>query len=273
MHGVISTLIDGLALVAHFQKKPGRGRHVPFASPASHSADCKQIIFYGSICCTPDPFVTTTTVANFPLQLIPVNRRYPLAELSETLRTHFPRMSKPKRDETTRASDRSKDKSTDESVTHFVVGVNKGAATPMMATVGEGKELVEQAERLKLKSGSKETFKSAHGTPIEEATGVFTPTDGWVNRQRRRRKSRILAVEYTLLGGVNDSVEDAHRLADWLRGVACVVNLITFNAHEGTPFSSSSLETSKAFRQALTVRGQLCTFRDSRGDDGMAACG
>ncbi|CAM9174278.1 unnamed protein product, partial [Hapterophycus canaliculatus] len=43
--------------------------------------------------------------------------------------------------------------------------------------------------------------------------------------------------------------------------------------HEGTPFASSSLETSEAFRQALAARGQLCTFRDSRGDDGMAACG
>ena len=91
--------------------------------------------------------------------------------------------------------------------------------------------------------------------------------------RRGRRKARILAVEYTLLGGVNDSLEDADRLADWLTGVACVVNLITFNAHEGTPFSSSSLETSEAFRRALTARGQLCTFRDSRGDDGMAACG
>lgn len=82
-----------------------------------------------------------------------------------------------------------------------------------------------------------------------------------------------MAVEYTLLGGVNDSLEDAGRLAEWLEGVACVVNLITFNAHAGTPFSPSSPEAAEAFRRALAARGQLCTFRDSRGDDGMAACG
>lgn len=82
-----------------------------------------------------------------------------------------------------------------------------------------------------------------------------------------------MAVEYTLLGGVNDSLEDAGRLAGWLEGVACVVNLITFNAHAGTPFSPSSPEVAEAFRRALAERGQLCTFRDSRGDDGMAACG
>lgn len=209
------------------------------------------------------PFLSTTTVAILPPQLIPVNRRYPLAQLSETLRTHFPRVSKPKLDEPTRvASDRFKDEPTDQSAAAFtddVVGVVEGAATPMAVTLEEELELVPQAELLKRNSGSKRALK---------------PTaDGGIKRRRRRRKSRILAVEYTLLRDVNDSIEDAHRLADWLKGVACVVNLITFNAHKGTPFSSSSLKTSEAFRQTLTDRGQLCTFRDSRGDDGMAACG
>lgn len=111
--------------------------------------------------------------------------------------------------------------------------------------------------------------------PASDAKRGPKPTDHDETKRPRRgkRKPRILAVEYTLLDGVNDSLEDANRLADWLRGVACVVNLITFNAHEGTPFSASSLESSEAFRQALIARGQLCTFRDSRGDDGMAACG
>lgn len=80
-------------------------------------------------------------------------------------------------------------------------------------------------------------------------------------------------MEYTLLEGVNDSLADADRLAEWLKGIACVVNLITFNPHHGTLFSMSSLESSEAFRRALLAKGQLCTFRDSRGDDGMAACG
>lgn len=129
-----------------------------------------------------------------------------------------------------------------------------------MAAGGKEEKRVEEAGQLK---------------PTPSATAALKPTeDGEAKRPRRgRRKARILAVEYTLLGGVNDSLEDADRLADWLRGVNCVVNLITFNAHEGTPFSSSSLRVSEAFRQALTARGQLCTFRDSRGDDGMAACG
>lgn len=91
--------------------------------------------------------------------------------------------------------------------------------------------------------------------------------------RKRRRVSRILAVEYTLLRGVNDSPADAERLAEWLKGISCVVNLITFNPHEGTPFSQTCVEASKAFRDFLLERGQLCTYRDSRGNDSMAACG
>lgn len=232
------------------------------------------------------PFVATIDCRRkIPSQLIPVNRRYPLAQLSETLRTHFPRISKPKLDEPppVSSSDRSKDEPTNHSAavpspTPLTNVVAEGKAAPPVATaVREGEELVRAQAGLfkRRKSDAKGSSKPIGGVkPIEEATGLSNPTDvGIYKRPQRRRKSRILAVEYTLLGGVNDSLEDAHGLADWLRGVACVVNLITFNAHEGTPFSSSSLKTSEAFRQALTARGQLCTFRDSRGDDGMAACG
>ena len=173
------------------------------------------------------------------LQLIPVNRRYPLAELSETLRTHFPRRSKPKPDD---CEDFLSARSDENS--------SRNVASP---------------------TTSPNPIGDASGQ--EEAAAAQVGLSDRKPGQRTRRKSKILAVEYTLLGGVNDSLADAERLANWLQGVACVVNLITFNAHSGSPFSVSPLATSEAFRQALSERGQLCTFRDSRGDDEMAACG
>lgn len=193
-------------------------------------------------------------IPNISLQLIPVNRRYPLAQLSETLRTHFPRILKPKPKS---FSAESSQPSPAAAASH-----NEAAAT-LAAAAGKGEKRVKVAEQ-QLSPTSDDARRELKPTNLDEKGRP---------RRRGRRKARILAVEYTLLGGVNDSVEDADRLADWLREVACVVNLITFNAHEGTPFSSSSLPASEAFRQALTARGQLCTFRDSRGDDGMAACG
>ncbi|CAM9586486.1 unnamed protein product [Laminaria digitata] len=175
-------------------------------------------------------------------KLIPVNRRYPLAQLSETLRTHFPRPSKPKPDDCKDTSSAG----SDETSTGNVASLTTSPSLPGATAGGQGAAAAGAAQI----------------RPSDRKPG-----------QRPRRKSRILSVEYTLLGGVNDSLADADRLANWLKGVACVVNLITFNAHSGTPFSVSSLATSEAFRQALSESGQLCTFRDSRGDDEMAACG
>ncbi|CAN0106125.1 unnamed protein product [Scytosiphon promiscuus] len=243
-------------------------------------------------------------------KLIPVNRRYPLERLSEALRTHFPRSVRPSTDEPTAAPrDRREDHVADQVADGRAVSLPTTSGDNVLEVVSIDVDGAEDARSLAAtpttpveavaKSGvEKDTSVAEMPTPRE--SGVSSPSagggserrvrgpteesdggggggdDGEEDRPRRRkarRKSRILAVEYTLLRGVNDSLEDAGRLADWLEGVACVVNLITFNAHEGTPFASSSVETSEAFRQALAARGQLCTFRDSRGDDGMAACG
>ncbi len=43
-------------------------------------------------------------------------------------------------------------------------------------------------------------------------------------------------IEYVLLRGVNDTLEDAKRLLELTRDVYCLVNLIVFNPHEGTQF-------------------------------------
>ncbi|MEK7375233.1 MAG: 23S rRNA (adenine(2503)-C(2))-methyltransferase RlmN, partial [Thermodesulfobacteriota bacterium] len=47
---------------------------------------------------------------------------------------------------------------------------------------------------------------------------------------------RMLTFEYTLMAGVNDSPEDAEKLARLLKGVRCKLNLIAFNEFPGSPF-------------------------------------
>ncbi|EFJ41566.1 hypothetical protein VOLCADRAFT_42666, partial [Volvox carteri f. nagariensis] len=85
--------------------------------------------------------------------------------------------------------------------------------------------------------------------------------------------SRSLLIEYTMLHGINDTLQDAHRLVAMLARVNCKVNLIMFNPHAGTRFQPSTEEAVTAFRSALVQAGMVCTIRDSRGDDEMAACG
>lgn len=46
--------------------------------------------------------------------------------------------------------------------------------------------------------------------------------------------------------GVNDTVEDAQRLAEMTEGLDCVVNLIEFNTHEGAVFKGSPRERVRA---------------------------
>ncbi|GBF92101.1 dual-specificity RNA methyltransferase [Raphidocelis subcapitata] len=85
-------------------------------------------------------------------------------------------------------------------------------------------------------------------------------------------KRRVL-IEYVMLDGVNDSDKDAERLVRLLEPIEAKVNLIQFNAHEGTPFRRTPDARLLAFRSILIRGGRVCTIRDSRGDDQLAACG
>jgi 23S rRNA (adenine2503-C2)-methyltransferase len=82
-----------------------------------------------------------------------------------------------------------------------------------------------------------------------------------------------LTFEYVLIGGVNDAVEDADRLASLLRGLRCKVNLIPFNEFPGNHFRRPTLEGINAFQQIVRSRGLDVFLRKSRGDDVLGACG
>jgi 23S rRNA (adenine2503-C2)-methyltransferase len=87
--------------------------------------------------------------------------------------------------------------------------------------------------------------------------------------QRRRR----LTFEYVMLAGVNDSAEDARRLARMLGSMRAKVNLIFFNPFPGAPFTPSPRERVEAFRTILHRGNLTATIRESRGADIAAACG
>ena len=82
-----------------------------------------------------------------------------------------------------------------------------------------------------------------------------------------------LTFEYVMLGGVNDSREDARRVVRLLANLTSVkVNLIPWNPGE-LPYRESSAEDIEAFRKILVDRGIPTFVRYSRGRDVMAACG
>jgi 23S rRNA (adenine2503-C2)-methyltransferase len=87
------------------------------------------------------------------------------------------------------------------------------------------------------------------------------------------RNGRRITFEYVLLGGVNDSLEDARRLAGLLRGIPAKVNLIPYNANPGLPYVPPSDERVAEFQETLAARHLTVVVRKNRGRDISAACG
>ncbi len=82
-----------------------------------------------------------------------------------------------------------------------------------------------------------------------------------------------LTFEYVLLGGVNDSPEDARRVVKLLALLKSVkVNLIPWNPGK-LPYKEPSEERIEEFRRILNDKGIPAFVRYSRGRDVMAACG
>jgi len=81
-----------------------------------------------------------------------------------------------------------------------------------------------------------------------------------------------LTFEYVLLGGFNDSVDDARRVVRLLDGLRCKVNLIPWNPGE-LPYQPPDAARTEAFRETLVSKGVPAFVRYSRGQDIMAACG
>jgi 23S rRNA (adenine2503-C2)-methyltransferase len=84
---------------------------------------------------------------------------------------------------------------------------------------------------------------------------------------------RRITFEYVLLKGVNDSEDDARRLARLLRGIKCKVNLIPFNPYPGSEFKRPDDVVVRRFQKILLDHHYAAPVRESRGRDISAACG
>jgi 23S rRNA (adenine2503-C2)-methyltransferase len=87
-----------------------------------------------------------------------------------------------------------------------------------------------------------------------------------------KRRERI-TFEYVMLKDVNDTAEDARRLARLLSGIRAKVNLLPLNEAAGIPFERPSDQAVNRFARILAERGVTVSVRKSRGRDIRAACG
>ncbi|MBI4455564.1 MAG: 23S rRNA (adenine(2503)-C(2))-methyltransferase RlmN [Acidobacteria bacterium] len=84
---------------------------------------------------------------------------------------------------------------------------------------------------------------------------------------------RRITFEYVLLAGVNDSDEDARRLARLLQGLRAKVNLIAWNFSPGLGFQTPSPQRVSCFKAILDGKHLSAFQRRPRGLDIYAACG
>jgi 23S rRNA (adenine2503-C2)-methyltransferase len=85
--------------------------------------------------------------------------------------------------------------------------------------------------------------------------------------------SRALMVEVVALPGVNDGPADLDGIADFMRGLRGVVNVIPFNPFPSAPFRSPTDAEVLAMHRALSARGVLAKIRWPRGRGVAGACG
>jgi 23S rRNA (adenine2503-C2)-methyltransferase len=81
-----------------------------------------------------------------------------------------------------------------------------------------------------------------------------------------------LTFEYVLLGGFNDSPDDARRVVRLVSNLRAKVNLIPWNPGE-LPYEKPDASRVEEFRRILADKSVLVFVRYSRGQDVMAACG
>ena len=87
--------------------------------------------------------------------------------------------------------------------------------------------------------------------------------------------NRRITLEYILLSGINDGIEQANELADLIHdnGISALVNLIPYNEVKEKPYRRSPKEAVSAFFDQLKRRAIEVTVRKEFGGDIDAACG
>lgn len=161
-------------------------------------------------------------------------------------------------------------------ILHDERGLNLGARRITVSTAGLVPQ-IRELTRLELQVG---LAVSLHATTDELRDQLVPVNKRWPIRELLdaaaeygRTVGRRVTLEYTLLGGVNDGMEDADRLAAIARELPSKVNIIPYNPVPGLKWKRPSQAVIDAFAARLYPRAPAVTVRQTHGGDIWAACG
>jgi len=89
----------------------------------------------------------------------------------------------------------------------------------------------------------------------------------------RKKKGKMITLEYILIAGVNDGIDQAAPLARLAHRLKAKINLIPYNQVDGLPWMRPAEEVQEAFLAALEKLKVTATLRREKGHDIDAACG
>ncbi len=89
----------------------------------------------------------------------------------------------------------------------------------------------------------------------------------------QKLKGRMITLEYILIAGINDALEQTRPLAALAKRLYAKVNLIPYNKVEDLPWVRPAEEVCERFLTALEKLGVTATLRREKGGDIDAACG
>jgi 23S rRNA (adenine2503-C2)-methyltransferase len=155
-------------------------------------------------------------------------------------------------------------------------GLNIGARHITISTSGlapQIKQLADDPRQIRL-------ALSLHGAsddvrqqimPINRKYPLAELLDACAYYQAKKRK--MMTLEYILIAGVNDALEQAHLLAQHARRLHAKVNLIPYNTVEGLNWTRPSETQIDRFADVLINKNVTATVRREKGHDIDAACG
>jgi 23S rRNA (adenine2503-C2)-methyltransferase len=87
------------------------------------------------------------------------------------------------------------------------------------------------------------------------------------------KKREVFFIEYIMISEINDSIEMAQKLSDFLKGIPVRINLIPFNPCSHSQFKPSPGDVINLFKERLVADKYLVRIRMSKGQSVLAGCG
>jgi len=155
-------------------------------------------------------------------------------------------------------------------------GLNFGARRITVSTSGLAPQIIQLAEE----GVAVRLAISLHGATNEVRSQIMPinkkyPLEELIPAAKvfQQRHGRMLTLEFILIEGVNDSLDQARELAKIARELHAHVNCIPYNTVDGLQWKRPSVRQQDAFVDTLRKAKVSCTIRREKGHDINAACG